>query len=153
MQTEKLQIGVVVEDLEKAIDKAEQLFAIRPWRTMDVPEAGVRAAIADWSGVEIELIAESHGKKRRMIAMSQHDSFHLPPQQICAWHEPAGEHHRQFDMEEDSNFVCGLEGFRGWSHRVVANMVESIIFSQSKLLQIVFLADRDHPLQRITPPH
>ncbi|MCY4427906.1 MAG: VOC family protein [Halieaceae bacterium] len=60
MQTEKLQIGVVVEDLEKAIHKAEQLFSIRPWQTLDVPEAGVRAAIADWAGVEIELIAAAN---------------------------------------------------------------------------------------------
>ena len=56
METQKLQIGVIVEDLDWAMAKADELFAIKPWRTLDVPEAGVRAAMADWAGVELELI-------------------------------------------------------------------------------------------------
>ncbi|MGI9286552.1 MAG: VOC family protein [Pseudomonadales bacterium] len=64
MQTEKLQIGIIVENLETAINKAEELFAITPWRTLDVPEAGVQAAVADWAGVEIELIVAANDKTR-----------------------------------------------------------------------------------------
>ncbi len=64
METEKLQIGVIVENLEAAIGKAEALFSIAPWRTLDVPEAGVKAAVADWAGVEIELIAASNDATR-----------------------------------------------------------------------------------------
>ena len=64
MNTEKLQIGVIVVDLEAAIGKAEELFAIAPWRILNVPEAGVRAAVADWAGVEIELIAAANERTR-----------------------------------------------------------------------------------------
>ena len=65
METEKLQIGVIVDDLENAIAKAEELFAIAPWRILDVPEAGVRAAMADWAGVELELIVAATDEVRQ----------------------------------------------------------------------------------------
>lgn len=65
METEKLQIGVVVTDLEGAMAKAEDLFAIAPWRVLDVPEAGVRAAVEDWAGVELELIAAATDEVRQ----------------------------------------------------------------------------------------
>ena len=65
METEKLQIGVVVADLQQAIDRAEQLFSIGPWRTLDVPEAGVRAAVADWAGVEIEFVVAANDRTRQ----------------------------------------------------------------------------------------
>ena len=56
METEKLQVGVIVEDLEAAMARGTELFGLGPWRVIDVPEAGVRAAMADWAGVEVELI-------------------------------------------------------------------------------------------------
>ena len=65
MDTEKLQIGVVVDSVDNAIAKAEELFEIRPWRVLDVPEAGVRAAVADWAGVEIELIEATTAEVRQ----------------------------------------------------------------------------------------
>ena len=40
METEKLQIGVIVEDLDFAMTKGTELFGIGPWRTLDVLEAG-----------------------------------------------------------------------------------------------------------------
>ena len=65
METEKLQIGVVVEDLDNAMDKGQELFGIGTWRVIDVPEAGVRAAMADWAGVEIELIVAATDEARQ----------------------------------------------------------------------------------------
>ena len=65
METEKLQIGVIVESLDTAMAQGEELFAIGPWRTLDVPEAGVRAAVADWAGVEIELIEAATDEARQ----------------------------------------------------------------------------------------
>ena len=56
MSAEKLQLGIAVRNLEQAVDRAEKLFGIGPFRTIDVPEAGVRAAMADWAGVELEYI-------------------------------------------------------------------------------------------------
>ena len=56
MKVEKIQLGIVVEDLDAAIDRAQSLFGAGPFRRLSVPEAGVEAAVADWAGVEIELI-------------------------------------------------------------------------------------------------
>ena len=56
METDKLQLGIVVEDLDRAIERAEKLFGAGPFRRLSVPEAGVDAAVADWAGVELELI-------------------------------------------------------------------------------------------------
>ncbi|MEM7413068.1 MAG: VOC family protein [Myxococcota bacterium] len=56
MKTDKLQLGVVVEDLDRAIARAEQVFGAGPFRRLSVPEAEVDAAVADWAGVELELI-------------------------------------------------------------------------------------------------
>ncbi len=57
LQPEKLQLGIIVEDLDAAVARAEQLFGVGPFRRLSVEEAGVEAAVADWVGVEIELIA------------------------------------------------------------------------------------------------
>ena len=64
METEKLQLGVVVEDLDRAIERAEALFGAGPFRRLDVEEAGVTAAVADWAGVELELIEAANDETR-----------------------------------------------------------------------------------------
>ena len=56
VKTEKIQLGVVVADLDRAVERAESLFGAGPFRRLSVPEAGVDAAVADWAGVELELI-------------------------------------------------------------------------------------------------
>ena len=56
MKTDKIQLGIVVEDLDLAIERAGKLFGAGPFRRLSVPEAGVDAAVADWAGVEVELI-------------------------------------------------------------------------------------------------
>ena len=71
MDTDKLQLGIVVEDLDRAIERAEKLFGAGPFRRLGVPEAGVDAAVADWAGVEIELIVaatdEAREQHRRLL--------------------------------------------------------------------------------------
>ncbi len=64
MKTQKLQLGIVVEDLDRAIDRAEKLFGAGPFRRLRVPEAGVEAAVADWAGVEVELIVAATEQAR-----------------------------------------------------------------------------------------
>ncbi len=64
MEAEKLQLGIVVEDLDRAIDRAEKLFGAGPFRRLSVPEAGVDAAVADWAGVEVELIVAATDQTR-----------------------------------------------------------------------------------------
>ena len=56
------EIGVVFRFL---LPKGEELFGIGPWRVLDVPEAGVRAAMADWAGVEVELIVAASDETRQ----------------------------------------------------------------------------------------
>ena len=65
METEKLQLGIVVEDLDRAIERAERLFGAGPFRRLSVPEAGVDAAVADWAGVELELIVAATEETRK----------------------------------------------------------------------------------------
>ncbi len=64
MKTEKLQLGIVVADLDRAIERAETLFGAGPFRHLSVPEAGVDAADADWAGVEVELIVAATDQTR-----------------------------------------------------------------------------------------
>ncbi len=64
MKTEKLQLGVVVEDLDRAIERAEALFGAGPFRRLVVDEAGVHAAVADWAGIELELIVAANDDTR-----------------------------------------------------------------------------------------
>ena len=64
MDTDKLQLGIVVEDLDRAIERAQELFGAGPFRRLSVPEAGVDAAVADWAGVEIELIVGATDETR-----------------------------------------------------------------------------------------
>ena len=65
MSAEKIQLGIAVKNLEYAVARAEKLFAAGPFRFLDVPEAGVRAAVADWAGVELEYIeATSEATKK-----------------------------------------------------------------------------------------
>ncbi|MDJ0847131.1 MAG: VOC family protein [Myxococcota bacterium] len=64
METDKLQLGIVVEDLERAIQRAEKLFGAGPFHRLSVPEAGVDAAVADWAGVELELIVAATDEVR-----------------------------------------------------------------------------------------
>ena len=64
METDKLQLGIVVEDLDRAVERAEKLFGAGPFRHLTVEEAGVHAAVADWAGVEIELIVAANDETR-----------------------------------------------------------------------------------------
>ena len=64
MKTEKPQLGVVVADLDQAIERAERVFGAGPFRRLSVPEAGVDAAVADWAGVELELIVAATEQTR-----------------------------------------------------------------------------------------
>lgn len=64
MKTDKLQLGIVVEDLGRAIERAEKIFGAGPFRHLSVPEAGVDAAVADWAGVEVELIVAATDEVR-----------------------------------------------------------------------------------------
>ena len=43
---------------------AEKLFGAGPFRRLSVPEAGVDAAVADWAGVEVELIVAATDQTR-----------------------------------------------------------------------------------------
>ena len=43
---------------------AEKMFGIGPFTLLTVEEAGVRAAMADWAGVEIELIEATNNETR-----------------------------------------------------------------------------------------
>ena len=67
---EKLQLGIVVANLEEAMANYERVLGVGPFRTLDVPEAGVRAAMADWAGVEIELIQATND-----AAAGMHERF------------------------------------------------------------------------------
>jgi len=55
-QFNMLQLGIIVRDLEKATQEYSSLLSIGPFSTMDVPAAGVRAAVAALGPVEVELI-------------------------------------------------------------------------------------------------
>ena len=76
MSKEKIQLGIAVKDLEQAVARAEQLFGIGPFRFLDVPEAGVRAAVADWAGVELEYIVATneHTKANHDKLLSKQDA-------------------------------------------------------------------------------
>lgn len=76
MSANKLQLGIAVKDLEKAAERAEKLFGIGPFRFLDVPEAGVRAAVADWAGVELEFIVAANEavKKNHEKLLAKHDA-------------------------------------------------------------------------------
>lgn len=76
MSVQKLQLGIAVKDLDKAVARAETLFGIGPFRFLDVPEAGVRAAMADWAGVELEYIVavDEETKKNHAKLLSKHDA-------------------------------------------------------------------------------
>ena len=52
----KLQLGILVASLDATIASLERVLGLGPFRFLDVPEAGVRAAFTDWAGVEIELL-------------------------------------------------------------------------------------------------
>jgi len=56
----KLQLGILVASMDATIASLERVLGIGPFRFMDVPEAGVRAAFADWAGVELELLEASN---------------------------------------------------------------------------------------------
>ena len=64
MKTEKLQLGIVVADLDRAIERAEKLLGVGPFRRLSVEEAGVDAAVADWAGVELEFIVAATDQTR-----------------------------------------------------------------------------------------
>ena len=51
-----LQLGILVRDLEKAMQDYSSLFSIGPWETYDVKATGVRAATAALGPIEVELI-------------------------------------------------------------------------------------------------
>ncbi len=76
MSANKLQLGIAVKDLEKTVARAEKLFGIGPFRFLDVPEAGVRAAVADWAGVELEFIVATNEqtKNNHDKLLSRHDA-------------------------------------------------------------------------------
>ena len=63
---EKLQLGIIVANLDEAIAQYTRVLGVGPFRQLDVPEAGVRAAMADWAGVEIELIAAANDEAAEM---------------------------------------------------------------------------------------
>jgi hypothetical protein len=100
MKTEKLQLGVIVADLDVAIDRAEKLFGVGPFRKVTVPEAGVNAAMADWAGVELELIAsateETRAQHMKFLqgrgAKLAHIGAYVPDK------DAALEHFRSFDV-------------------------------------------------------
>ena len=70
VEAQKLQLGIVVANLEESIASYERVLGVGPFWTLDVPEAGVRAAMADWAGVEIELIQASSDE-----AVEMHERF------------------------------------------------------------------------------
>lgn len=76
MGAKKLQLGIAVKNLEKTVERAEKLFGIGPFRFLDVPEAGVRAAVADWVGVELEFIvaANEQTEKNHAQLLSKQDA-------------------------------------------------------------------------------
>jgi hypothetical protein len=65
MSAKKLQLGIAVKDLDHAVERAENLFGIGPFRFLDVPEAGVKAAVADWAGVELEYIVATNEQTKQ----------------------------------------------------------------------------------------
>lgn len=94
MKTDKLQLGIVVEDLDQAIARAETLFGAGPFRRLSVPEAGVDAAVADWAGVEVELIVaatdamrEEHGRLLKgKSARLTHIGAYVPDKDVVLSH-------------------------------------------------------------------
>jgi methylmalonyl-CoA/ethylmalonyl-CoA epimerase len=68
VEAQKLQLGIIVANLEASIASYERVLGVGPFRTLDVPEAGVRAAMADWAGVEIELIEAANDEAAAMNA-------------------------------------------------------------------------------------
>ena len=55
-QPSMLQVGVIVRDLEKAMQDYSSLLGIGPFQTMYVEQMGVRAAVAALGPIEVELI-------------------------------------------------------------------------------------------------
>ncbi len=51
-----LQLGIIVRDLEKAIEDYSSLLSIGPFQVMEVQATGVRAAVANLGTVEVELV-------------------------------------------------------------------------------------------------
>ena len=90
-----VQLGIIVRDLEKAMQDYSALLSIGPWEIFDVREMNCRAAIAMLGTVEVELIQPlgDEGTIRKLFgddeASFNHVGFYIddPDAQIARFEE------------------------------------------------------------------
>ena len=65
-------VGIIVRDLEEAIERYSGLFGLASGPVMENPERGVRAAVVDAGGANIELLQPTDEKNPFTAFLAEH---------------------------------------------------------------------------------